>query len=145
MDGMKSGTGDDLWADDEDDNNDAEQIATDEQPPEETSAGAADGAAADGNSDEAATTDTDEDGQERPYIVRRALSNEATQFQRPNRLTFFVQDDTAGGETDLERTAEDHFETTIPTFDIREAAYRAAINNPAIVLDELAAMGYEED
>ena len=143
MDGMKSGTGDDLWA--EDDDSDGEQTPTDERPPEEASAGAADADAVDGAAGTTTATDAGEGGQERPYIVRRALSNDGTQFERPNRLTFFVQDDTARGETDLERTAEDHFDSSIPTFDVREAAYRAAINNPELVLDELAVMGYEED
>lgn len=144
MDGMKSGTGDDLWAEDDEDA-DGDQTPTDDQPPQEVSADAADGDAVDGTDDTSTSTDIDEGGQERPYIVRRALSNEGTQFERPNRLTFFVHDDLARGETDLEQTAEAHFDTTIPTFDVREAAYRAAINNPEIVLDELSAMGYEAD
>lgn len=81
------------------------------------------------------------------YIVRRAVQDKSVQFERDERLTFFVHDDVTDGERDLITDIESVLGRDVPKFDVREAVYRAALRNRDDVLDELLAMGYaiEED
>ncbi|SFS10006.1 hypothetical protein SAMN05216559_3639 [Halomicrobium zhouii] len=80
-----------------------------------------------------------------PYIVRRAIQDKSVQFERDERLTFFVHDDVADGERDLITDLETALGRDLPKFDVREAVYRAALRNPEAVLEELLAMGYSAD
>ncbi|MFD1588486.1 hypothetical protein ACFR9U_16020 [Halorientalis brevis] len=140
MTGLKSGSGDDLWADDDDNQESTEEgqedaVVEDKQPsesePEEPTIG----------TDNDVSTESDG----RPYIVRRAIKDKSVQFERDERLTFFVHDDVASGERELKSDLETELDRDIPKFDIREAAYRAALKNPDDVLAELIAMGYSND
>ena len=134
MTGLKSGAGDDLWGDEE---------ATDdreESPPAE--ADAEEPAPAEASGDDAAAAGSDET---RPYIVRRAIQDKSIQFERDERLTFFVHDDVVEGERELVTDLESAVGRDVPKFDVREAVYRAALRNRDDVLDELLSMGYALD
>ena len=80
-----------------------------------------------------------------PYIVRRAVQDKSVQFERDERLTFFVHDDVADGERDLLTDLQSTLGRDVPKFDVREAVYRAALENPNDVLEELLKMGYSLD
>jgi hypothetical protein len=161
MTGLKSGSGDDLWADDED-NADEEEVETredDEDTPtaegdaaaeqestttSQSSAEPADSGPISGGSSSdtqsAADPGTGSSGQ--PYIVRRAIQDKSVQFERDERLTFFVHDDVVEGERELLADAETALGRDVPKFDIREAVYRAALRNREDVIAELVKMGY---
>ncbi|WP_255171409.1 hypothetical protein [Natrononativus amylolyticus] len=139
MTGLKSGSGDDLWGDDEE---------TADEEPSEAPQSSTEEAAASGSSDdesgvsgaETATNGARDQGQS--YLVRRAIQDKSVQFERDERLTFFVHDDVVEGERDLITDLESTLGRDVPKFDVREAVYRAALNNPDDVLEELLAMGY---
>jgi hypothetical protein len=78
------------------------------------------------------------------YIVRRAIRDKSVQFERDDRLTFFVHRDVVDGERRLVSELESAVGRDVPKFDVREAVYRAALRNPDDVLDELLAMGYSD-
>lgn len=84
-------------------------------------------------------------GDSQPYIVRRAVQDKSVQFERDERLTFFVHDDVAEGERDLITELQSVLGRDVPKFDVREAVYRAALRNPDDVLEELLEMGYSVD
>jgi hypothetical protein len=79
------------------------------------------------------------------YIIRRAVQDKSVQFERDERLTFFVHDDVANGERDLITDLQSALGRDVPKFDVREAVYRAALQNPDDVLEELLKMGYSLD
>lgn len=171
MTGLKSGSGDDLWGDESDEENtetddqdaitestdqstpteeteanantenepskqSVDTTATSAEPPSETGSSArADGASSSGRAAEPP----------QPYIVRRAIQDKSVQFERDERLTFFVHDDVVDGERDLLTEVESALGRDIPKFDVREAVYRAALRNQDDVLDELLEMGYALD
>lgn len=84
-------------------------------------------------------------GDSQSYIVRRAVQDKSVQFERDERLTFFVHDDVADGERDLITDLQSALGRDVPKFDVREAVYRAALQNPDDVLEELLKMGYSLD
>lgn len=129
MTGMKSGaSSDDPWGDADDSSDEPEETV------EETA----------GSVDETSSSSASETAsEEQAYIVRRMLEDASTQFERDHRLTFFVRDEVADGEKQLKRQAEDAFDRDIPKFDLREAVYLAAMENPDAVLAKLDEMGYE--
>ena len=138
MTGMKSGSGDDLWGDNEDDDSDANTEQTESQ--EEAGSSPTDPRT---HTEETLSQGTTSDSQ--PYIVRRALQDKGIQFERDERLTFFVHDDVARGENDLVADMESRLGRDVPVIDVREAVYRAALENEEDVLAELLAMGYSVD
>lgn len=167
MSGLKSGAGDDLW-DDEDEKE--EPGEAEDQPPDdaeyqkteapeagastsETESGARTAVAGGGTEDtgsdpgsEGLSVEDDggsDDGQ--PYIVRRAIRDKSVQFERDERLTFFVHRDVVDGERELVNEVESALGRDVPKFDVREAVYRAALRNREDVLGELLEMGYTLD
>ena len=138
MTGMKSGSGDDLWGDNEDDDSDANTEQTESQ--EEAGSSPTDPRT---HTEETLSQNTTSESQ--PYIVRRALQDKGIQFERDERLTFFVHDDVARGENDLVADMESRLGRDVPVIDVREAVYRAALENEEDVLAELLAMGYSVD
>ena len=100
-------------------------------------------AKSDSSSGGASDSDTQDTGQ--PYVVRRMLKDKSVQFERDERLTFFVHDDVKSGEQELEAETQELFGRDIPVFDIREAVYRAALQNRDDVIQELEEMGYTRD
>ena len=174
MTGLKSGSGDDLWDDaDEDvagdDGADGGDSADDADSTDDVTGKSGREGATDGNADESAHgeggAEQESDGVEtgskegetgsnggetsssvaQPYIVRRALQDKSIQFERDERLTFFVHDDVVDGERELLTEVESALGRDVPKFDVREAVYRAALRNPDDVLDELLQMGYALD
>lgn len=176
MTGLKSGSGDDLWADDGDDGDDEEVTERRDRPADADASDAADAGESDADevhetdevaeADSAAVADPPEDDgpderpqsggtataepaaaadDRRPYIVRRAVQDKSVQFERDERLTFFVHDDVAEGERDLQQEVETALGRDVPKFDIREAVYRAALENREDVLAALVEMGYSTE
>lgn len=135
MTGLKSGAGDDLWGDDDSSDGDAAEEGRERTVGE---AGTAD--ASTGSADGAASTENGSDV--RPYVVRRAIRDKPVQFERDERLTFFVHDDVAEGERELVSEVSAALGRDVPKFDVREAVYRAALRNREDVLAELLEMGY---
>ncbi|WP_267644051.1 hypothetical protein [Haloarchaeobius amylolyticus] len=158
MTGLKSGAGDDLWGDEsEDEEEEPENEATGEPEstpdPTETaesnsspSATEVESSMSSPDSDPSSASSTSQSGsQSQPYIVRRAVQDKSVQFERDERLTFFVHDDVAEGERDLLMELESKLGRDVPKFDVREAVYRAALRNRDDVLEELLKMGYALD
>ena len=146
MTGLKSGSGDDLWGDESDETdatNENNQLSSEEEDErtEETSSMSTTNVM----SDEDSTSATNSSKQQQPYIVRRAIQDKSVQFERDERLTFFVHDDVVDGERNLITDVESELGRSIPKFDVREAVYRAALRNRDDILDELLKMGYTAD
>lgn len=145
MTGLKSGSGDDLWGDqpaDEDEKDtttsesESESTSTTEEQTDETIPPSAE------YPSHGEARDPEPREQEQPYIVRRAIQDKSVQFERDERLTFFVHDDVIEGERQLLTHVETAFGRDVPKFDVREAVYRAALQNQEDVLNELIEMGY---
>lgn len=160
MTGLKSGSGDDLWGDsDETDDGetgesetmtDSDQSTVRDKPEQtettdQTPATGTSEADSDSSSEVASTASSESTSQQQPYIVRRAVQDKSVQFERDERLTFFVHDDVVEGERDLITEFESSLGRNIPKFDIREAVYRAALRNREDILEELLEMGYTID
>lgn len=153
MTGLKSGSGDDLWEDEAEEEEEEENEVTaeastgeEESPVRDTSTSS--GASGSSSGDEAMTGGSspasagDSTTETQPYIVRRAIQDKSVQFERDERLTFFVHDDVVDGERDLISAMESTLGRDVPKFDVREAVYRAALRNQEDVLTELLEMGY---
>lgn len=171
MTGLKSGSGDDLWgdADDESDQNEssessenttaveqsaesdtAERYSNGDESSDSTgspSASTSSSGSSSGSREQRDTTSgTRTQGeQSHSYIVRRAIQDKSVQFERDERLTFFVHDDVIEGERDLVTELESTLGRDVPKFDVREAVYRAALRNQDDVLEELLSMGYSQE
>ena len=151
MTGLKSGAGDDLWGDDDaDEEVEAEDENSSGELPRDTEDTERSGQSK--TRETANTTDQEADAESEPtdetthpYVVRRAIQNKSVQFERDERLTFFVHDDVVDGERELVSEFESTFGRNVPKFDIREAVYRAALQNPDDVLQELLEMGYTQE
>lgn len=139
MTGLKSGSGDDLWGEEAD----TETEARDEEAGTESTRRGQDTAS---DSDRGDERDGEQSSNEtQPYIVRRAIQDKSVQFEREERLTFFVHDTVVDGERDLISDIEGALGRDVPKFDVREAVYRAALRNRQDVVEELLEMGYELD
>lgn len=154
MTGLKSGSGDDLWGDESEEEEDAAtaEVSSEEESTAED-APASSGVSRSEREDEAVTGGRSpapsggSTSEVQPYIVRRAIQDKSVQFERDERLTFFVHDDVVDGERELISEMESTLGRDVPKFDVREAVYRAALRNREDVLAELLEMGYsaEED
>ena len=136
MTGLKSGSGDDLWGDEGDEGEQGDERKD-----------GSDGSAATGESapEENSTRPAEMPSEAQPYIVRRAIEGKPVQFERDERLTFFVHEDVTDGERELVTELQSALGRDVPKFDVREAVYRAALRNRDDVLDELVKMGYSVD
>jgi hypothetical protein len=151
MTGLKSGSGDDLWGD-ESEEEEGEDAATAETSTEEESTvedtSTSSGVSRSEREDETGTggrspaSSGGSTSETQPYIVRRAIQDKSVQFERDERLTFFVHDDVVDGERELISEMESTLGRDVPKFDVREAVYRAALQNQDDVLNELIEMGY---
>ena len=140
MTGLKSGTGDDLWSDDADEEDENQSETTEEPSTEEIHTERATDAESEQPGDDASN-----EGSDHPYIVRRAMQDKGIQFERDERLTIFVHDDVADAEREVLAEIAQHIGRDIPKLDFREAAYRAALQQPETVLRELGKMGYDTE
>lgn len=171
MTGLKSGSGDDLWSDESDEEDKVDEAdekdAVNESEAEPTTDATQQTSSEENEQTEettrASTTDTISDdnssssqssppsassestNRQQPYIVRRAVQDKSVQFERDERLTFFVHDDVVDGERELITEVESELGRSVPKFDVREAVYRAALKNRDNVLEELLELGYSID
>jgi|APHM01.1.fsa_nt_gi hypothetical protein len=137
MDGMKSGAGDDPFADEVDDP-DGEQAADDE-PVAETAADPfdADGAA---SADETATDDTAQ-GSSLPWrFARDSAKDERDMVQ------FFLQDETQRLEGRAQAELAERLNDDVLVLDVREAAYTVALERHLDSVErKLREWGYDPD
>ncbi|MFC6906791.1 hypothetical protein [Halalkalicoccus tibetensis] len=147
MTGLKSGSGDDLWGDEPADEDEKETTTSESESESEPTSATEDQL----NETRPPSAESPSHGEDRdlgpveqkqPYIVRRAIQDKSVQFERDERLTFFVHDDVIEGERQLLTDVETAFGRDVPKFDVREAVYRAALQNQEDVLNELIEMGY---
>ncbi|WP_336346148.1 hypothetical protein [Halalkalicoccus ordinarius] len=144
MTGLKSGSGDDLWGEDIAEESESGTETTEvestanegQQQPDESSNTTPE------NRSRSEPREGGTTSQQQPYIVRRAIQDKSVQFERDERLTFFVHNDVIEGERQLLTEVETALGRDVPKFDIREAVYRAALRNRDDVLNELIEMGY---
>ena len=108
---------------------------TGENPSEKSGSmtGGSDGGSASNDNARSETSDI-------PYIARRRANGESTQWQR-SRLTFYVRDHVEAGERELKNEVETALEEEVTKFDLREAAYLVAQENPEAVAEKLKKMG----
>lgn len=144
---MKSGTGEDPFADDPEptnqDQTDQDQQSTTTTPaPEESHADSpADETAV---SDEESSTRTDETDEglnqdDIPWVLRRSRVKD----DRPEMIPVYVREETADRESEFMRAVEDAVGKDVYKFDLREAAMLVAMNHPEEVAEQLNSWGYE--
>lgn len=132
MGGFKSGASD-PYGDDEPDEVDETPRVDDAL--DEKSGKADDAPVTDPRPEQSSDTQT-----ELPFIARRRANGESTQWQR-SRLTFFVRDEVERGERELKSAVESSLDAEVSKFDLREAAYLVAQENPDAVAEKLEEMG----
>jgi len=135
MSGFKQGSASSPFEDDEDDDGEQTDATTEA---DEAPSGRA-GSTTEGTESTPAQ-DTRSDGSNIPYIARRRANGESTQWQR-SRLTFYVRDHVETGERELKNNVETTLEEEVTKFDLREAAYLVAQENPDAVAEKLEEMG----
>lgn len=144
---MKSGTGEDPFADDPEptnqDQTDQDQQGTTANPdPEDTQADSpADETAV---SDEESSTRTDETDEglnqdDIPWVLRRSRVKD----DRPEMIPVYVREETADRESEFMRAVEDAVGKDVYKFDVREAALLVAMNHPEEVAEQLNSWGDE--
>lgn len=153
---MKSGTGDDPFADESQDSDTSE--STQDRPPEREppEADEADEAeAADPQSAESATRDDDAemdtaagasteaseqiDSQDIPWVLRR----DGVKDDRPNMTQFFLRESTDRAERQFQQDVENILDKDVYLLDLREAAYQVAMEHPEEVATILQEWGYD--
>jgi len=127
---MKSGSGDDPFADPAPEDVEEEQADTEGEPTAEEDLG--------GPLSETGDASDSED-QEFPYVMRRSRVKE----DRDDVRQFFLREETAQGETQLLRELEDELGKDVMKLDAREAAYIVAQRHPEKVAGILREWGYE--
>jgi len=135
MSGFKQGSASSPFEDDENDDN--EQTDATRQANKASSEKT--GSTAEGT-ESTPNRDTRSDTSNVPYIARRRANGESTQWQR-SRLTFYVRDHVETGERELKNDVETALEEEVTKFDLREAAYLVAQENPDAVAEKLEEMG----
>ena len=159
---MKSGTGDDPFAEEAPDDHDANEADASEADPDPPAEEAAPASGSAGTSPEGATspsgagaspgdgggTDADAAGgagghaaeaADIPWVLRRS----SVKDDRPNMTQFFLQDDTDRAEREFQRELEELLEKDVYLLDLREAAYRVAMDHPEEVAAVLREWGYD--
>lgn len=124
MSGMKTGAGEDPFADDENDR-DTSQKASSEQEEKETETKESD-----------STTGTS-GGMNIPYKLRRSGVK-----QGRSRYPLFLKDDTKEAEKAALREMEDQFDENVSLTDLREAALKAGLEHLDEVENQLEEWGY---
>jgi len=161
---MKSGAGDDPFAEESSDEEDAvgptddadavdEEITTDgdEHTPTHNDPAPATDTTADGGSHvaEEASNDVEDAGSngERsapdkldiPWVLRRG----SVKDDRPNVTQFFLRDETDNAERRFKSEVETALDTDVYTLDLREAAYLVAMRHSDEVAEQLRTWGYD--
>jgi hypothetical protein len=151
---MKSGTGEDPFADDlepeQDQQNDPESSPETEDTAPDTSTNEPSG------DDESVRTEETEEKEETeaidendtgdgidqddiPWILRRSRVKDG----RPEMIPVYVREETADAEAEFVRSVEDAVGKDVYKFDVREAAMLVAMNHPEEVADQLNDWGYK--
>lgn len=128
---MKSGSGDDPFADPAPED-DGEELTEDEELDESLLGSEED-------EPRRVEESEDEEGEEFPYVMRRSKVKE----DRDDVHQFFLRDEAAQGETQLLRDLEDELGKDVMKLDAREAAYIVAQRHPEEVAEVLRDWGYE--
>ncbi len=145
---MKKGTGDDPFADDEPEDSEEEQPidADGEADDDEFTLSDADTAStsttASPSTSPSMSTETETETTTLPYYQRRSSVKE----DRDDVLQFFVREETAQGEDDLERAVAADLDIRpkeLYKLDLREAALLVAMEHPEEVAEKLRDWGYE--
>jgi len=130
---MKSGSGDDPFAEADDDSETTDNDNTDDAASE-----AATSPLLETESDDADSTDTGQP--EIPYKFRRESVKEGRK-QRP----IFVRPEVESRESEFIRTLEDEVDEDVYKTDALEAALVVAMDNPELVAEKLREWGYDWD
>jgi hypothetical protein len=132
---MKSGAGDDPFADDEAsaETEAAEVDSTATTSPVDDGTGPADAP------DDDRSRDQSPDGADIPWVLRR----DSVKGERDHVHQFFLRDEAARGERTLRSDVEDRLDTDVSKLDLREAAYLVAMNHPDEVAETLREWGYD--
>lgn len=130
---MKSGTGEDPFADDPEPTDQEQQNASESPDTEETTADSPD--------DSASTDDTEEglNQDDIPWVLRRSRVKDG----RPEMIPVYVREETSDRESEFMQAVEDAVGKDVYKFDAREAALLVAMNHPEEVADQLNSWGYE--
>lgn len=154
---MKSGTGDDPFADDTTEDDDEEAVEAELDAEIDTETEAADSTPETGTSEsetgeesgqetastaDATTSESDTEPVESsdiPWVLRRSGVKE----DRPNMTQFFLRDATDQAERDFRRDVEKILEKDVYLLDLREAAYQVAMEHPDEVAAVLEDWGYD--
>lgn len=148
---MKTGTGEDPFADDPDPEQDR-QNTPDASPDTEETASDTSTNETSGDDEAASTDETDateaiktndaETGIDRddiPWVLRRSRVKDG----RPEMIPIYVREETADAEADFVRSVEDAVGKDVYKFDVREAAMLVAMNHPEEVAAQLNDWGYK--
>lgn len=144
---MKSGTGEDPFADDPDPTDQDEESASESSETEDSTPETADEPA---NSDTAETASSDDatgaddtettlNHDDIPWVLRRSRVKDG----RPEMIPVYVREETATRESEFMRAVEDAVGKDVYKFDAREAALLVAMNHPEEVAEQLNDWGYE--
>lgn len=152
---MKSGTGDDPFADEEelDDDTQEEPAASSDDPqPSSTAATeeSAEQSTAPANNrspeentesipDTNSTANSSVNTADIPWVLRR----DGVKDERPNMTQFFLQDSTDQAEREFQRDVENILDKDVYLLDLREAAYQVAMEHPEEVASILQEWGYD--
>lgn len=150
---MKSGTGEDPFADDpeppdQDEETVSESQATEDVP--DTASNETSIADESGDTGEPAKKEAPDereeteprDGLDRddiPWVLRRSRVKD----DRPEMIPMYVREETANREPEFVRTVEEAVGKDVYKFDVREAALLVAMNHPEEVAEQLNRWGYE--
>lgn len=150
---MKSGAGDDPFADEPTGNgtgdpadaepDDPPDVAADDASDDQASAASApdvaDPAPEDTRAESGDATGDRIARQDIPWVLRRG----SVKDDRPNVTQFFLRDETDRAERRFQSAVEDRLDRDVYTLDLREAAYLVAMRHPDEVADQLRDWGYE--
>lgn len=144
---MKSGSGDDPFADAPVDDQEEAETETAEQEPDDDSKESMDPSSGESGSASSPEPDSTSDDEllskdttpEIPYVLRRS----SVKSSRDDVKQFFLRKHVVKGERDLHREVEDLVGKEVSKLDLREAAYVVAQRHAGEIAAELDSWGYE--
>jgi hypothetical protein len=148
---MKSGTGDDPFADEIEEEPDEEEQTDDdldldtaesgdqENETDPTPSEKTEGAQTSTENTETEGSSDKIDSQDIPWVLRR----DGVKDDRPNMTQFFLRDTTDQAERGFQQDVENILNKDVYLLDLREAAYQVAMEHPDEVADVLEEWGYD--
>lgn len=148
---MKSGAGDDPFAEADPSTDDAQSREPADSAEEggenagsvEAPDSGTDGDTVDESHDTTPADATAPDGDGAPAEIPWVLRRGSVKDDRPNVTQFFLRDETDRGEQRLKADVEERLDGDVYTLDLREAAYRIAMRHPDEIAEELRSWGYD--